>query len=105
MLALKWAITEKFRSYLLGSEFEVFTDNNPLSHLQTAKLRAVEQIWAAELALFKFKIKYPPGRANANAYPLSRVARGNCEEQPPREDDLAEVQMDEINVRYTESCQ
>ena len=98
LLALKWAITEKFRSYLLGSEFEVFTDNNPLSHLQTAKLGGVEQRWAAELALFKFKIKYRPGRANANADALSRVARGNCEQQPTREEDLAEVQMDEINV-------
>ena len=26
MLALKWAVTEKFRSYLLGSQFEVLTD-------------------------------------------------------------------------------
>ena len=33
-LALKWAITEKFREYLLGHKCVVHTDNNPLSHLQ-----------------------------------------------------------------------
>ena len=67
LLALKWAVTEKFRSYLLGKEFVVYTDNNPLSHPQSAKLGAMEQRWAAELALFSFKMKYRPGRANGNA--------------------------------------
>ncbi|KAK3768943.1 hypothetical protein RRG08_060379 [Elysia crispata] len=38
MLALKWAVVDKFRSYLLGAKFAVYTDNNPLSHLKTAKL-------------------------------------------------------------------
>jgi hypothetical protein len=38
MLALKWAVTEKFRDYLIGSKFIVYTDNNPLCYLQTAKL-------------------------------------------------------------------
>ena len=64
LLALKWSITEKFREYLLGAKFVVFTDNNPLSYLQTAKLGAVEQRWASELALFDFEIKYRPGTAN-----------------------------------------
>ena len=42
-LALKWAVTEKFREYLLGHTFTVYTDNNPLSYVQTtAKLAAVE---------------------------------------------------------------
>lgn len=42
LLALKWSVTEKFRHYLLGSKFEIFTDNKPLSYLQTAKIGAIE---------------------------------------------------------------
>ncbi|KAK7925153.1 hypothetical protein WMY93_007463 [Mugilogobius chulae] len=71
-LALKWAVTEKFRDYLLGHKCVVYTDNNPLSHLQTAKLGAVEQRWASELACFDLDIKYKPGRSNGNADGLSR---------------------------------
>ena len=49
LLALKWAVTEKFCEYLLESEFVVYTDNNPLTYLQSkSKLTAVEQLWAAE---------------------------------------------------------
>ena len=45
-LALKWAISEKFRDYLYGSKFEVLTDNNPLTYvLTTAKLDATGQRW------------------------------------------------------------
>ena len=64
MLALKWAVTEKFRGYLLGAQFEVHTDNNPLVHFQTSKLGALEHRWAAQLAQFEFSIKYKPGRLN-----------------------------------------
>ena len=71
LLGLKWAVTEKFREYLLGSKFTVYTDNNPLSYLQSAKLGAVEQRWASQLALFNFEIKYRPGTANRNADALS----------------------------------
>ncbi|KAL6467298.1 hypothetical protein MHYP_G00251020 [Metynnis hypsauchen] len=72
LLALKWAITEKFRGYLLGSKFVVYTDNNPLCHLKTAKLGALEQRWMAQLAVFDFEVKYRPGRQNAAADALSR---------------------------------
>lgn len=71
-LALKWAMTEKFREYLLGHKCVVYTDNNPLSHLSTAKLGAVEQRWASELANFDYVIKYKPGKSNGNADALSR---------------------------------
>lgn len=81
-LALKWAVTGKFRSYLLGAELEVLTDNNPLSHLETAKLGEVEQRWASQLALFNFKITYKPGKNNQNADALSRM--------PPKPQTLTE---------------
>ncbi|KAJ7985934.1 hypothetical protein DPEC_G00345610 [Dallia pectoralis] len=73
LLALNWAITEKFKDYLWGASFTVFTDNNPLVHLDTAKLGAVEQRWVAQLANFTFTVKYRPGAANRNADVLSRL--------------------------------
>ena len=69
-LAMEWAVTEKFRDYLLGSKFDILTANNHLSHLQTAKLGAVEQRWVSWLALFNFKIH--PGKSNRRADALSR---------------------------------
>ena len=57
-LALKWAITEKFRDYLLGGRFTVYTDNNPLTYFhKKAKLSAVEQRWAAALASFDLTLQ------------------------------------------------
>ena len=72
ILALKWAMTEKFREYLLGHRWIVYTDINPLSHLATAKLGTTEQRWAAQLASFDFEVKYRSGRSNRNADALSR---------------------------------
>ncbi|XP_068607149.1 uncharacterized protein [Brachionichthys hirsutus] len=71
-LALKWAMAEKFREYLLGHKCIVYTDNNPLSYLRSAKLGATEHRWAAQLASFDFDIKYRSGRSNKNADALSR---------------------------------
>lgn len=58
LLSMKWAITEKFRDYLLGGNFIGYTDNNPLSHFKTAKLGSTEMRWAAQLAQFGFEIKF-----------------------------------------------
>ena len=38
LLTLKQAVTEKFRDYLLGVKFTVYTDNNPIEYIQTSKL-------------------------------------------------------------------
>ena len=72
LLALKWAVCEKFRGYLLGGFFHAFTDNNPLAYINTAKWGAVEQRWVAELAAFNFEIHYKKGKNNQAADALSR---------------------------------
>lgn len=72
LLGLKWAVTEKFREYLLGNTFTVLTDNNPLAYLDTAKLGATEMRWVAQLAQFNFKVQYRSGRTNRHADALSR---------------------------------
>ncbi|KAL7852896.1 hypothetical protein SRHO_G00186810 [Serrasalmus rhombeus] len=76
LLALKWAVTEKFKDYLMGARFTVFTDNNPVAHLQTARLGATEQRWVAQLSAFNFEVKYRAGKENVNADALSRLVRG-----------------------------
>ena len=74
-LALKWAVTDKFHDYLMGTTFEVLTDSNPLTYvLSTAKLDATGHRWVAALANYEFTIKYRPGKQNAAADGLSRKA-------------------------------
>ena len=70
-LALKWAITEKFWDYLLGLQFQVYTDNNPLAYIQESKLGASQIRWVSELALFDFTIKYRTGCSNRATDALS----------------------------------
>ena len=73
-LALKWAVTDKFHDYLLGSTFEVVTDNNPLTYVLTsAKLDAAGHRWVAALANYNFSIRYRAGIKNADADSLSRL--------------------------------
>ena len=75
LLALKWAVTEKFRDYLLGSKFTVYTDNNPLAYIQTSKLGASQIRWLSELALFNFNIIYRSGKSNQAADALKPTPR------------------------------
>ena len=58
LLALKWAVCDKFKDYLLGSKFTVLTDNNPLCYVKTSKLGVSPIRWFSNLALFNFDIKY-----------------------------------------------
>ena len=81
-LAVKWALTEAFRSYLLGAQVEIWTDSNPLTYvLTTPNLDATGHRWVAGMALFDFSLKYRKGSTNVVADALSR---------PPSAKDLGE---------------
>ena len=73
-LALKWSVTQRFHEYLYGETFEVYTDNNPLTHVLTSvKLDAMGQSWIASLANYDFKIFYQSGHLNVDADSLSTI--------------------------------
>ena len=44
-LALKWAVTEHFKEYLLNQPFLVKTDNNPLTYIMTTPDLQVTDGW------------------------------------------------------------
>ena len=71
LLALKWAVCDKFRDYLIGSKFTVLTDNNPLTYVHTSCLGATQICWLSDLALFDFDLKYRAGKSNQVADALS----------------------------------
>ncbi|KAG1937128.1 interleukin-1 receptor accessory protein-like 1-A, partial [Pimephales promelas] len=72
-LALKWAIVDRLHDYLYGVQFEVRTDNNPLTYiLKSAKLDATGHRWLSALTTYNFSLKYRPGQKNFDADALSR---------------------------------
>ena len=90
LMALKWSVCDKFKDYLLGSKFTVFTDNNPLCYIKSSKLGAAQIRWLSKLALYDFDIIYRTGKSNLVADALSR--RPEVEEEikkeiPPESDD------------------
>ena len=64
LMALKWSVCEKFKDYLLGSKFTVFTDTNPLVYVKTSKLGTAQIRWLSKLALYDFDIVHHIGRSN-----------------------------------------
>ena len=85
LMAMTWAITKKFKDYLYGSKFTVLTDNNPLTHVMSAKRTVAEMGWLAELADFDFDIKYRTGKSNVSADVLSRHPVDDATELPSEE--------------------
>ena len=71
LLALKWAVSEKFKAYTIGSHCIVYTDHNPLAHLKTANLGTTEHRWVAQLASFDIEVRYRTGKSNRCADALS----------------------------------
>ena len=73
LLALKWAVTDHFKEYLIYQPFVVWTDN-PLTYLfTTPNLNACSHRWVASLTNFNFTILYQHGRNNVATDAHSRV--------------------------------
>ena len=73
-LALKWAMTEHFKEYLLYQPFLVKTDNNPLTYIMsTPNLDATGHRWVNGLTKYDFQLEYQKGQDNAMADALSQV--------------------------------
>ena len=71
-LALKWAVMEHFKEYLLYQPFLVKTDNNPLTYIMsTPNLDAIGHRWVSSLAKYDFWLEYQKGQDNAAANALS----------------------------------
>ena len=72
-LAAVWGILH-FRTYLYGTEFDIFTDHQPLRWLmENNNLKGKHARWAMKIQEFwPFNIHYRSGRQNANADALSR---------------------------------
>lgn len=64
----------KWRQYLLGRHFKIFTNQHSLRHLLTQVIQTPNQHkWAAKLLGFGFEILYKPSRDNKVVDALSRV--------------------------------
>ena len=69
---------DRFHEYLYGGQFDVYTDNNPLTYILTsAKLDAMGQRWVASLANYDFRIFYKSGKSNVEAGVLSCIPRAS----------------------------
>ncbi|XP_047258257.1 uncharacterized protein LOC124890465, partial [Capsicum annuum] len=71
-----YAITQavaKWRQYLLGQRFTIFTDQQSLKNLTNQVIQTPEQQkWLGKLVGYDFMIRYLPGRQNKAADALSR---------------------------------
>ena len=100
LMRLKWAVCDKFRDYLIGSKFTVYTDNNPLVHVKTSKLGAAQIHWLSELALFDFDIVYHTGHSNRVADALSQQPT-----DPESEDEYSDTDSDDYHaISYSAVC-
>ncbi|KAL4126739.1 hypothetical protein QTP88_010948 [Uroleucon formosanum] len=71
--AVHWAITEKFRLYLVGETFKLITDNYSTAYIvNKAKLNRKFARYVVDLAAFDFEPIYRAGKLNIIADHLSR---------------------------------
>ena len=71
-LGIIWAV-QQLHYYLLGREFTIQTDHEPLTWLERVKCKNQKILrWSLTLQQYCFKIEHKPGKLNNNADGLSR---------------------------------
>jgi transposase InsO family protein len=91
-LAIMFGV-RKFRQYLYGKKFTLWTDNKPLSHIVAMKkgipiLAAARiQRWCLELAAYTYEVRHRPAAKQGNVDALSRLP---VQEREDSTDRLAE---------------
>jgi hypothetical protein len=98
-LAMVYAL-QKFRHYLLGGNFKMFTDHSTLNYLVNKPVLGGRIcIWLLLFQEYDFKIVVKPGRMNKGPDHLSRLEHG--EEPTSLEDTLPDTQLLAIrNIEY-----
>ena len=70
---MKWGI-HHFKTYLLGRQFKLRTDNIPLTYFMfSPNPDATKHCWIDELTPYTFSLEYQKGKINVVADALSRV--------------------------------
>ena len=70
---MKWGI-HHFKTYLLGRQFKVRMDNNPLTYFMSSpNLDATKHHWIDDLVPYTFSLEYQKGKNNVVADAFSRI--------------------------------
>ena len=93
LLAMVYAL-DKFRAYLVGSYFVIFTDHSALKYLLTKKNFKARLIrWVLLLQEFNLQIKDKKGVENVVADHLSRLTIAHNTHNPPINDEFPEESL------------
>jgi hypothetical protein len=113
--------TRHWNTYLMGNEFIIFSDHNPLVYLKTKKNpKGIIARWISELEGYNFSVKYVPGKSNDKADALSRnenavlndlpedkvdeMIYAICNENPSFTEQLRAEQDSDTIISHTKSC-
>jgi hypothetical protein len=95
-LAMVYAL-QKFRHYLLGQHFKMFTDHSALRYLVNKPVLGGRICrWLLLFQEFDFEVVVKPGRLNAGPDHLSRITNG--EEPSSLEDNFPDAQLFSVQI-------
>jgi hypothetical protein len=95
-LAMVYAL-QKFRHYLLGKHFKMFTDHSSLRYLVNKPVLGGRICrWILLFQEFDFEVVVKPGRLNAGPDHLSRITNG--EEPSNLEDNFPDAQLFSVHI-------